>query len=372
MNPAADNAAWRDPAQIIGWWDGAGRVDPKTLRCQVEGDWWGALASTHATLLLTREYEHLVIAMTVRDGRPHSSYLHSPHPSGLVVDRDHQRVHIASTRNPNQIVTLQPIANSAQPEPVLAPTSSHFLPGRSYLHDLALMDGRLIGNAVGRNAVVSLPDAEARWWPQCVEREGALCDDRNYLQLNGIAAGADFANSYFSASTDHMSTRRPGHLNFAVDGRGVIFSGASREPCVRGLTRPHSPRLHAGQLWVDNSGYGEVGIAVDGRLEVVRRLPGWTRGLGFCGNYAFVSTSRVLPRFRHYAPGLEVNKSRCGVHAIELSSGRVVGSIYWPAGNQIFAIDWLPRTVAVGFPFAVGQPAPARMRKLFFDYTGES
>ena len=37
------------------------------------------------------------------------------------------------------------------------------------------------------------------------------------------------AVSYFSASTDTVSARRPGHRNFAVNRRGVIFSGATRE-----------------------------------------------------------------------------------------------------------------------------------------------
>lgn len=362
------NAAWRAPAQIIGCWEGAGEIDPATLRCRTEGDWWGAVAATGATLLLTREYEHLIVAMSVHNGRPHTSYLRTPHPSGLVVDRNRNTVHVASTRNPNQVLTLRPIANSTQPEPVLAPVSSQFLPGRSYLHDLALLDGALIANAVGRNAIMRVGDQQLLWWPHCVERDGSLCEDRNYLQLNGIAAGDSLAESFFSASTDRMGARRPGHLNFAVDKRGVIFSGATREPCVRGLTRPHSPRLHDGKLWVDNSGYGEVGFAEGERLQVLRRLPGWTRGLGFCGDTLFVSTSQVLPRFAHYAPGLDVDKSQCGIHAIELSTGALLGSLFWPAGNQIFAIDWLPRAVAIGFPFVSGRPSPARVRDLFFDY----
>jgi uncharacterized protein (TIGR03032 family) len=363
------NAAWRDPAQIVGWWDGAGGGDTKPLKYRTEGDWWGALASTDATLLLTREYEHLILAMTVRDGRPHCSFLRTPHPSGLVVNRDNNTVHVACTRNPNQILTLRPIANSAQPDPVLAPVSSQFLPGRSYVHDLALLDGQLIANSVGRNAIMSVADQKLIWWPHCVDDKGKLCGDRNYLQLNGIAAGKSLKDSYFSASTDRMGNRRPGHQNFLVDKRGVIFSGATREPCVRGLTRPHSPRLHADKLWVDNSGYGEVGYADDERLEVLRKLPGWTRGLGFCGDILFVSTSRILPRFAHYAPGLDVDKSHCGIHAIHLPSGELLGSLFWPAGNQIFAIDWLPQAAAVGFPFVVGRPAPAKIRELFFDYT---
>src|SRR5262249_22603656 len=156
------------------------------------------------------------------------------------------------------------------------------------------------------------------------------------------AAGPDLAGSYFSASTDVLSTRRPGHRHFPVDGRGVVFSGATREPVARGLTRPHSARLHGGRLWVDDSGYGPLRGGEDGRFETVAQLPGWTRGLGFHDGVAFVGTSRVLPRFRQYAPGLDIDTSVCGLHAVDAGSGAVLGSITWPYGNQIFAVECLP------------------------------
>src|SRR5204863_6287126 len=135
-------------------------------------------------------------------------------------------------------------------------------PGCLYLHDLALVGGELYGNAVGQNAVVRLsPEGryERVWWPRSIERAGRPDFRRNYLQLNSIAAGRDLAGSFFSASAEAPSPRRPGQRHFPVDRRGVIFSGATREPVARGLTRPHSARLWQGALWVDNSGYGEVG-----------------------------------------------------------------------------------------------------------------
>jgi uncharacterized protein (TIGR03032 family) len=183
---------------------------------------------------------------------------------------------------------------------------------------------------------------------------------RNYLQLNSIAAGTTLSTSYFSASTDAPSPRRPGHRNFAVDGRGVIFSGATREPVVRGLTRPHSARLHDGRFWVDNSGYGEVGIAEDGRFVAVARLPGWTRGLSFHRHLAFVGTSQVLPRFRHYAPGLDPARCVCGVHVVDTRSGTVLGSLAWRTGNQIFAVEPVPRRFATGLPLTAGRRGAAR------------
>jgi hypothetical protein len=136
-----------------------------------------------------------------------------------------------------------------------------------------------------------------------------------------------------------------------VDGRGVVFSGRSREPICVGLTRPHSARLVGRDVWLDNSGYGEVGLVVDGRFQAVRRLPGWTRGLCVVGGFAFVGTSRVLPRFARYAPGLDPYKCHSGIHALEIKTGRLVASVVWPAGNQVFALDWLASGSTAGFPW---------------------
>ncbi len=151
----------------------------------------------------------------------------------------------------------------------------------------------------------------------------------------------------------------------------MVFSGATREPIAFGLTRPHSARLDRGVVWVDNSGYGQLGIARDSRFEPVANLPGWTRGLCIFGDLAFVGTSRVIPRFRAYAAGLDVDASLCGVHAVEIRSGKVLASVFWPYGNQIFAIDWLPRDVSGGFPWLASRKRPERTRDLFYSYRTE-
>jgi uncharacterized protein (TIGR03032 family) len=353
------------------------------MRFTVHGDWWETLARLQITLLVTREYEHLVMAARVADGRPLLSYLRIPHPSGIAVERSRGLVYVASTRNPNQILNLAPVARLL-PAPngaveiiedrPLVPMMSRFYPGALYLHDLACIDGALYGNAVGQNVVVRLEESgayERVWWPRCIDTPGGPVFTRNHLQLNSIAAGSSLVTSFYSASTDRISVRRPGHRNFPVDGRGVIFSGATREPVARGLTRPHSARLHDTKLWVDNSGYGEVGVVVDGRFQPVARLPGWTRGLCLCEDVCFVGTSRVIPRFRQYAPGLAVNEGVCGVHAIEIRSGRVLGGLVWPAGNQIFAVEWVPAAHTGGLPFRVtGRQAAAGPRRLFYAFVG--
>jgi uncharacterized protein (TIGR03032 family) len=308
------------------------------------------------------------------------THLPLPHPSGLAVDRRRGVVSVASTRNPNQVYELEPITGALvrgearAPElddrPLL-PVRSKIHPGALYIHDLAYIGGELHANSVGQNAVVRLPPGgghEIVWWPRAVERDGRPELSRNWIQLNSIGAGRDIASSYFSASSESISVRRPGHRNYPVDRRGVIFSGATREPIARGLTRPHSVRLRRGQVWVDNSGYGELGIVRDGGFEPICRLPGWTRGLSFCRDIAFVGTSRVIPRFSQYAPGLDVERSRCALHAIDCSSGELLGSLTWPYGNQIFAIDWLERSQSMGLPALGARGHAGRLSDLFYSF----
>ncbi len=377
---AAQNAAWRDPAQIASQWSDAANVDPRLLEYKVRGDWWEVLDRCGITLLVTREYEHLVMAMRATAQKGHLSFMVLPHPSGIAIDRERTVVHIASTRNPNQIYDLVPVTGfrdrfdcvPIKSERELVPIRSRFLPGCLYLHDLSMIGIELFANAVGENAIIQVADdgrITRAWWPQCIENDGAPLFGRNYLQLNSIAAGADLQTSYFSASASRIPRWPPGHLKFPVNKTGVVFSGATREPVVRGLTRPHSARLNQGVLWVDNSGYGELGFANGGEFQPVARLPGWTRGLCFHGDVAFVGTSRVIPRFRCYAPGLDVDTSLCGVHAVEISTGKVLGSVTWPCGNQIFAIDWLRRDETRGFPWTISRRQPARIKRLFYAFS---
>lgn len=360
----------RGPAEIIAQWDEAPDADPAILESKASRGWWGLLEDLDICLLVTREYEHLVLALSAVGGRPRVSYIRLPHPSGLVADRKRGEVLIAATRNPNQVLTFRPARAAGGEAAALVPVRSDFYPGATYLHDLAFVGGRLMGNSVGQNAVVELGPGAARrvWWPRSLDRLGEAAFSINYLQLNSIAAGTGLKESFFTASAAAPLRRRPGHKDFPVDRRGVVFSGRTRDVIAGGLTRPHSARLHRGRLWVDNSGYGEVGVIEGGKFETVARLPGWTRGLVLRDGIAFVGTSRVIPAYRRYAPGVRLES--CGVHAIEVKTGVVQASVSWPAGYQIFNIDWVPTAMASALPFEPGSAATRRRRasELFYRY----
>jgi uncharacterized protein (TIGR03032 family) len=369
---ATHDAAWRAPQQILAHWADAQSVAPALVDDRSRGRFWEIVDELEVALLVSREYEHLLVCLsTDQYHEPLRTFMPLPHPSGIVLDPRRHVVHVASTRNPNQVFELAPAgAADDAPDRPLVPVASSFYPGALYLHDLAMIGGALHGNAVGLNTVVRLESGgrvSPAWWPASIEEDGRPDMSRNYLQLNSIAAGRDLRSSFFSASAERPSARRPGHRNFPVDRRGVVFSGRTREAFVRGLTRPHSARLVGGVVWVLNSGYGEIGYGSDGSFVPTARLPGWTRGLAFHGRYAFVATSRVIPRYSQYAPGLDLGTSVCGLHVLNLETVEVVGSLIWPNGNQVFAVEVLPRKFADRLPFT-RRSRPAYIRRLLYTF----
>lgn len=373
---------FRDPLEIVGYWQDFHRIDARVLEFHTVGDWWDVIRGLDTVLLVSREYEHLLLAVGIgADSEPEVTMMRVPHPSGIAVDYRKKTVHVAATRNPNQIYDLMPVDGlmarlDVNTSPLkgkpLFPVRTRFLPGCFYIHDLAMIGEFLHANSVGQNSVIKVCDSgktERMWWPKCIETDEGPIFGANYLQLNSIAAASTIEDSFFAASTDELTELRPGNPDFPVNGRGVIFSGATREPIARGLTRPHSARLYNGRIWVDNSGYGQVGYVDGAEFQPIAGLPGWTRGLCFAKGVAFVGTSRILPRFSKYAPGLDADASVCGVYALDLESGQILGGMIWPHGSQIFAVEALPRDFCTGLPFGLpGRGDRDREKHMFYSF----
>ena len=47
---------------------------------------------------------------------------------------------------------------------------------------------------------------------------------------------------------------------------------------------------------------------------------------------------------------------------------RVLGSLEWPYGSQVFAIDWIADRVSTGFPFAMGPRRPQQEIEFFHTF----
>jgi uncharacterized protein (TIGR03032 family) len=129
---------------------------------------------------------------------------------------------------------------------------------------------------------------------------------------------------------------------------GVLMDVESGAVLLRGLSMPHSPRWHQGQLWLLNSGAGEL-LCFDparGATRVVCRLPAYLRGLCLVGRYAVAGLCQI--REKHIFGELPVQERHdmllSGLAAIDLSTGQVVGTFEFTAGcTEIYDVQFLPQ-----------------------------
>ena len=192
------------------------------------------------------------------------------------------------------------------------------------------------------------------WKPPFISR--IALEDR--CHLNGLAlTGARPAYVTAVAASDTAD----GWRDHRRDG-GIVLDVETGEAVAAGLSMPHSPRLHDGELYVLNSGTGEFG-RIDrssGVFEAIAFCPGYLRGLAFAGRFAIVGLSR--PRadnktFDGLMLGEELQRrkvsARCGLMVIDLRSGdcvhhATIGGVV----EELYDVVILPRVrrpMALGF-----------------------
>jgi len=128
---------------------------------------------------------------------------------------------------------------------------------------------------------------------------------------------------------------------------GILIDIETNQVLLRGLSMPHSPRWHNNRLWVLESGNGSLAIAdlVSGKIETVTQLPGFTRGLDFWGNLAFVGLSQVRETavFSGIPLTQKLEERICGVWVIHIETGQTVAFLQFEdAVQEIFAVAVLP------------------------------
>jgi uncharacterized protein (TIGR03032 family) len=143
-------------------------------------------------------------------------------------------------------------------------------------------------------------------------------------------------------------------------GGGVVVDVPTGEIVARGLSMPHSPRLHRGRLYVTNSGEGSL-VVVDperGALTEVASAPGFLRGLAFVGDFAIVGSSK--PREGDLYSGLPLDDRlaamgqtpRLGLFVVDVRTGAVAEWLFVDGPmREIFDVIALP---GVRRPMAYG------------------
>src|SRR5262249_30874388 len=246
-----------------------------------------------------------------------------PSPMGMAVDGAKLSI---GTRAQVQTFQDQPAVL-----PRLEPAGVHdacFMPRHTYttgdirIHDLAYANGELWVVNTRFSCLATLDRDHSfvpRWRPPFVS---ALApEDR--CHLNGLCV-VDDEPRYVTALG--VADSPGGWRDHKVDG-GVLIDLPSGEIITEGMCMPHSPRWHDNQLWLLESGRGVL-TSVDvqtGVRQDVAQVPGFARGLSFCGPYAYIGLSKVR---EHVFDGLPLTgegvQNNCGVWVVDTRSGEVV------------------------------------------------
>ena len=229
-------------------------------------------------------------------------------------------------------------------------------------HDVGMLsDGSLIFVNTRFNCLAT-PDSKhsfkAVWTPPFIS--DVIDEDR--CHLNGLAM-QDGKPAYVTAVS--KSNTIDGWRDRRADG-GVVIDVQNNRIVCEGLSMPHSPCMHQGELWVLNSGTGELGVvegAATGEGKFVPRVfcPGFTRGLSFYGDLAFVGLSK--PRYKRFE-GLPLDQKLkdadsepwCGIQVIDIKRGtcvewfRIDGAV-----AELYDVEVLP---GIASPMSVSPTSP--------------
>jgi uncharacterized protein (TIGR03032 family) len=236
---------------------------------------------------------------------------------------------------------VQKLVPAGRHDACFVPRSVHYT-GDIQVHELAWTGPELwIVNT--RFSCLATLDRDSsfvpRWRPPFVS---ALApEDR--CHLNGLAV-RDNRPRYVTALG---TTDTAGGWRANKTAGGCLLDVATGGVVLQNLSMPHSPRWYDDNLWLLESGKGTLAL-VDprtGQLREIARLPGFTRGLDFCGPYAFIGLSQV--RETAVFSGLPIterlNERSCGVWAVDVRTGGTVGFLQFRGGVQeIFSVQVLP------------------------------
>ena len=295
------------------------------------------------SLLVTTYQAGKLVVLRADQDHVNTHFRNLSKPMGLAVAGDRLAVgtllEIWEFHNvPAVIPKLEPIGRH---DACYLPRSSH-VTGDVQIHEMAWVGDELwfvntrFSCLCTRSAIHNFVP---RWRPPFVS---ALApEDRCHLNGLGLRDGQP---RYVTALAE--SDQPAGWRANKKDG-GILMDVTTNAVLLRGLSMPHSPRWYAGRLWVLESGTGGVGF-VDphsGRYVGLAELPGFTRGLDFCGPLAFIGLSQVRESavFSGIAIAERALQERaCGVWVLNIQTGQTIAFLrFEEAVQEIFAVQVL-------------------------------
>ena len=315
------------------------------------GDFVAWLDAAGGTLAVTTYNSGKLALLSAPAGELVASYWSFPRPMGLAVagsrlalaSRDHfWEFEIGPRREAaNDNEKLQIVPNSVR------------WTGRLDAHDVAFdRRGALFANT--RFSCVARPSERVQFkrvWRPAFMREAspALAVDCCHLNGIGVRAGRLEMATAFCERSEPAAWR-------AIDRfqSGALIDVLRDEVVARGLCLPHSPRWHAGNWWVCDSGRGTL-CHFEPHAEACESaiaLPGFTRGLTFVDDRAVVGLSRIRQRHILDAPPVRDRwrRLRSGVSLVDWRRGAETGALeFVRGGREVYDVAFLPGVTAAAF-----------------------
>lgn len=279
-----------------------------------------------SSLLISTYQSGRLICARYEDGHLNTHFRGFDRPMGIAV-RDNWLA--VGTRS-----EVHEYRNMPEVAPRLEPEGTHdacFLPRkRHFTGDVAIHDVNFVGEeiwlvATGLSCLATLDASHnlvPRWTPPFITE--IATGDR--CHLNGLALRDGLPRYVTMLGTSN----EPGGWRAQKATDGVLFDIQTNEPVTEHISMPHSPRWYRDDLWVLESGSGGLcRVNRHGYLDTVAELPGFTRGLAFVGDLAFVGLSQI--RETATFGGLPISERatelECGVWIVNIETGDTVGFI---------------------------------------------
>jgi uncharacterized protein (TIGR03032 family) len=341
--PRADGALARVRALLPATAPSGSSAPESPLRSVYTASFERALEALESSLLISTYQTGKLVCARAREGDLNTHFRNFDKPMGLAVG--HGSFFLGTRTEIWDMRDMPAVAAKIEPpgthDACYLPRNRH-VTGDIAIHELTFAENQLwfVATAFSCLATLSLDHSFVpRWKPPFVSelQPGDRC------HLNGLCV-VDDRVKYVTALGQ---TDEPGGWRAGKASGGVILDVPSSEVVVSGLSMPHSPRWHDGRLWVLESGRGELCV-VDldsGRSETVVELPGFTRGLTFAGEFAFVGLSQIRESstFGDLPLVERLEERLCGVWIVDLKAGAVAGFLRFDdLVQEVFDVALLP------------------------------